>query len=99
MFITFFGGMLIMLGAAALNASYVGGISRYYAHETAPAIARNSEAMAEGLRRAGGLKINIESRDLTSSTQVREVVKVKCRACGYLETEDATFCSKCGGRV
>ncbi len=44
------------------------------------------------------------------STPVREVgfgspvaqspdVRVKCRNCGYLETEDAEFCSKCGQRL
>jgi len=26
----------------------------------------------------------------------KEVVKVKCRNCGNLEMEDATFCRKCG---
>ncbi|RAX19391.1 MULTISPECIES: zinc ribbon domain-containing protein [Actinomyces] len=25
-----------------------------------------------------------------------EVVRLRCRSCGYLETEDATFCSQCG---
>lgn len=29
----------------------------------------------------------------------KEVVKVKCRECGFLETEDAEFCSKCGKRM
>jgi len=26
-------------------------------------------------------------------------VRIKCRNCGYLETEDAEFCSKCGQRL
>lgn len=26
----------------------------------------------------------------------KDVVKVKCRSCGSLEREDATYCSKCG---
>lgn len=26
----------------------------------------------------------------------KEVVKIKCRNCGSLESEDATFCRKCG---
>ncbi|WP_159814497.1 zinc ribbon domain-containing protein [Actinomyces sp. zg328] len=26
-------------------------------------------------------------------------IRVRCRACGYLETEDATFCSGCGARM
>ncbi|MDU0348140.1 zinc ribbon domain-containing protein [Actinomyces sp. MRS3W] len=28
-----------------------------------------------------------------------EVVKLRCRSCGYLETEDAAFCSHCGQRI
>ncbi|SDN25343.1 hypothetical protein SAMN05216355_101427 [Actinomyces ruminicola] len=28
-----------------------------------------------------------------------EVVKLRCRSCGYLETEDAAFCSQCGQRI
>lgn len=26
-------------------------------------------------------------------------IRVRCRACGYLETEDAVFCSGCGARM
>ncbi|MGK2349041.1 zinc ribbon domain-containing protein [Actinomyces sp. W5033] len=26
-------------------------------------------------------------------------IRVRCRACGYLETEDAAFCSGCGARM
>ncbi|QPL05417.1 MULTISPECIES: zinc ribbon domain-containing protein [Actinomyces] len=26
-------------------------------------------------------------------------IRVRCRSCGYLETEDATFCSSCGARM
>ncbi len=32
----------------------------------------------------------------TSPTPPREIVKVKCRNCGNLEAEDATYCRKCG---
>ncbi|MDO4901283.1 zinc ribbon domain-containing protein [Actinomyces sp.] len=28
-----------------------------------------------------------------------EVVRLRCRSCGYLETEDATFCSQCGQQI
>ncbi|WP_219109172.1 zinc ribbon domain-containing protein [Actinomyces sp. 594] len=28
-----------------------------------------------------------------------QVVRLRCRSCGYLETEDATFCSQCGQRI
>ena len=29
----------------------------------------------------------------------KEVVKIKCPNCGYLESEDAEFCSKCGKKM
>jgi len=32
----------------------------------------------------------------TGSTPPKEVVKVKCRNCGNLEADDATYCRKCG---
>jgi len=33
------------------------------------------------------------SKSAESPTQV---IRLRCRSCGYLETEDATFCSQCG---
>ena len=40
-------------------------------------------------------------RDITgaSGAAPRQEVRIRCRSCGYLETEDATFCSACGQRV
>jgi predicted RNA-binding Zn-ribbon protein involved in translation (DUF1610 family) len=35
----------------------------------------------------------------TGSVPPKEVVKVKCRNCGNLEMEDATYCRKCGERL
>jgi ribosomal protein L40E len=32
-------------------------------------------------------------------TATKEVVKVRCRGCGELNDEDATFCKKCGERM
>ena len=32
----------------------------------------------------------------TMSAAAKEIVKVKCRNCGSLESEDAAFCRKCG---
>ncbi|MCK4847704.1 MAG: zinc ribbon domain-containing protein [Candidatus Heimdallarchaeota archaeon] len=68
-------------------------IAKYAATETAPAVSITTEAVASGLSK--GLKgsgVGLGSSD-------REVIKIKCRNCGYLETEDADFCSKCGERM
>jgi membrane protease subunit (stomatin/prohibitin family) len=32
----------------------------------------------------------------TPQNSTKEVVRIKCRNCGTLEAEDATFCRKCG---
>ena len=33
---------------------------------------------------------------MSSAAATKEVVKIKCRNCGSLESEDAAFCRKCG---
>ena len=72
-------------------------VTKYMATETAPAVeivgGAAGRGIAHGTQEAGGIKFD------TGSQGPREVVKVKCRKCGYLDTEDADFCSKCGGRL
>ena len=43
-----------------------------------------------------GIASGLKKHDMSIGGGGREVVKIKCRNCGYLETEDAEFCSKCG---
>ena len=45
-----------------------------------------------------GMKENGFGFDGLGSSE-RVVIKLKCRNCGYLETEDADFCSKCRQRM
>ncbi|MHA1144771.1 MAG: hypothetical protein ACTSRW_08555 [Candidatus Helarchaeota archaeon] len=56
----------------------------------APAVETIAKAQAKGFRK--GFE---DSDDLDSSSE-DSTIRIRCRNCGYLETEDAQFCSKCG---
>lgn len=82
-----FGGMACLgLGAFLLRLGFLRLGAEILATETAPAVEHSAGAVGRGLR-AGGLG------------QAVEVVKVKCRKCGFLESQDARFCSSCGKAV
>ena len=68
-------------------------ISKYAATEAAPAASIMTEAVASGFSK--GMK----GSGIGLGSSEREVIRIKCRNCGYLETEDADFCSKCGQRM
>ena len=94
------GGFSIVIGFALIGfgyqmyfATHIRGLARFAATETAPAAEVMTEAVASGLSRG----LTKEGRSPFSSS--KEVIKLKCRNCGYLETEDADFCSKCGERM
>ncbi len=38
---------------------------------------------------------NIEN----NKTKMREIIKIRCRACGELNDEDANFCKSCGDKM
>ncbi len=106
MFTTFAGVAFLMFGGMLLYYSVVGRVASYFADEYSPAIETGTEAfgagITRGIQRGGGLKFQIESTDqqpVSSARQQKEVIKIKCRSCGYLETEDAEFCSKCGNKI
>ena len=52
-------------------------------------IGKGSEAVANGINKAGGLRIN-------AGQDIKEIVVVKCRNCGEKNDEDANFCDNCG---
>jgi hypothetical protein len=97
-----YGIWMIMGGTFLLLVSFTRQTSKYAAVETAPAIKISSEALgrglSEGIQEGGGIKIHIDERSLQRNMDSlpKEIIKIKCRDCGYLETEDAQFCSKCG---
>jgi len=83
-------GILLMgAGGFALRLGLIRPVTSYVASEASPAIQTAATALGEGFREAG----------FGAASPGGTVVRVKCRNCGYLETEDAEFCSKCGQRL
>ena len=94
------GGFTMVIGLAIAGfgmqfyfASKAGKISGYMARATGSSSKYTAEQVTDGI--ASGLK----KHDMSIGGGGKEVVKIKCRNCGYLETEDAEFCSKCGQAV
>ena len=88
------GGFLTMIGLALIYISQIRRVTKYVATETAPAVTTVTEAagegIAKGINKSGGIKV---------SSQSTEKIMIKCRECGYLESIDAEFCSKCGKKI
>ncbi|HEX9339874.1 MAG TPA: zinc ribbon domain-containing protein [Thermoplasmata archaeon] len=83
-------GMVLMgIGGYALRFGLVRPVTTYVATEASPGIETAVTAIGQGLRQAG----------FGPSPTGSNAIRVKCRNCGYLETEDADFCSKCGQRL
>jgi hypothetical protein len=86
------GGFMLAIGFILVYFSQIGRVAKYFATETHPAVKTVGHAVGsgvtEGISDAGGLKVN-------SSEQI----KIKCHHCGYLESIDAEFCSKCGKKI
>ena len=87
----FIGFVMVGFGSQMIMASKAKEISKYAASQMAPATEMVTEAVASGLSKGFGGKSPVSGQ--------KEVIKIKCRNCGYLETEDADFCSKCGERM
>jgi hypothetical protein len=83
------GIVLMAVGGFALWLGLVRPVSGYVATEASPAIQTAATAIGSGLREVG----------FGGGARGGTVVRVKCRNCGYLETEDAEYCSKCGQRM
>jgi len=84
------GFILIMVGWMLVYYANIGKFASYIARETSPAMMTASTAFGQGLRNAGGIPPGM------LANPAPQVVKIRCRYCGYLETEDAKFCSNCG---
>ena len=83
-----FGGVFLFgIGGMLTRLAFLRAGSEIVATETGDAVEYSSNRIGKGLKQAG-----IGARAI-------EVVKVKCRKCGFLETEDAKFCSSCGKAV
>ena len=82
------GGFSIVIGIGLIYISQIRRVTSYVATEASPGISTASEAFGKGLKESG-----------YSKSETKEVIKVKCPHCGYLESEDAEFCSKCGKKI
>jgi hypothetical protein len=95
-----FGPMLMIVGGSLLYISFIGKVAQYYATETKGAFTTVGEGVGEGISRGWQKgKGRRRSRDDSDDDRPRKEIRVKCRKCGYLDTEDATYCSKCGGAL
>jgi len=83
------GAFMAMIGFGLVSASATRPVSKYYATELSPAMKITGQSIAEGIKESG----------LISSKESTEIIKIKCPHCGYLESEDAGFCSKCGKKI
>jgi hypothetical protein len=104
----FFGGAVgIMIALALFSMAYQRAITKYALEETGMAlgtasekavdgygriIGKGSEAVTRGIRDAGGIKLDVDTKE-------KEVIKIKCQACGTLNDEDANFCDNCGTTI
>ncbi len=86
------GGFLLVGGMAVARFGFRKPLAEIAATDTAVAVEHSTAAagrgFSKGIRDAGGLGMVMG----TNGT----IVKVKCRSCGYLDSEDAKFCSDCG---
>jgi hypothetical protein len=106
MFKIFIGFVMLMIGGMLLYYSVIGRVASYFADEVSPAIHTVTEAagsgFSRGTQRGGGIKFDLHSSGQShvgQASKQREIIKIKCRNCGYLDTEDADFCSKCGHKI
>ena len=84
--VTGLGMMMFVAGGICASLGFRKPMSELAATDTELAVETTAGAFGRGLTR-GGIGGG------------QQVVRVKCRSCGHLETEDATYCSKCGKAV
>lgn len=75
--------VLMSVGGFCLQFGFMKPMSEVVATETAGAAEVTAGAIGRGLKEGLGGALGAA------------VVKVKCRKCGYLESEDAKYCSNC----
>ncbi len=82
-----FGGFVAVGSLALASFAFRKSLSELAATDTEVAVEHSAGAFARGMRGVAGMG--------APST----VVKVKCRSCGYLDSEDAKFCSGCAATL
>jgi hypothetical protein len=84
------GMFLVIIGAGVLRFGFIGRVSKYIADETGPAISSVSESITRGVKEGGGIDITVHSESN---------IRIKCRNCGTLNDENATYCDNCGSQL
>ncbi len=79
------GGFVFVVSFGLMGFAFRKPLSELAATDTEVAIEHSAGALARGIRGGGGLG--------------GAIVKVKCRSCGYLDSEDAKFCSGCAATL
>jgi len=82
------GSFMVVIGFGLVRVSLTRPVSEYYATELSPATEITGRSIGNGLYQSG-----------FGRSEPKEIIKIRCSHCGYLETEDARFCSKCGNKI
>ena len=95
----FVGGPLLFLGVAMTSTGYAGRIARFHAAQYAPVAKDTFNYMAEETQ--DGIKTVARSiaqgvQDAKEDVNEDEKARLRCPACGFVETGNATYCSGCG---
>ena len=83
------GGFMLVIGIGLVYISQFRRVASYVATEASPGLRTASHAIGQGLKESGAM----------GGSEKKEVIKIKCKNCGYLDSEDAEFCSKCGKKI
>jgi hypothetical protein len=82
------GGLMLVIGFGLVGLTLIKSMSKYYATEAHSGIKTTGHSLGSGLKDSGFAK-----------AESKEIIKIKCPHCGYLESQDADFCSKCGKKI
>jgi hypothetical protein len=82
------GGFMMVFGLALV---YMANLRQMYSYV--------SQGVTEGVRRGGGLQLDISGLDAETRGRSGQTIKIKCRSCGALNDEDDDYCGKCGRRL
>jgi hypothetical protein len=78
---------VILFGAGGMlgRLAFLRPVSELVATETESAVEHTASTVGRGLR--------------SSWDAPAKEIRIRCRTCGFLASEDATYCSKCGKKV
>lgn len=82
------GSFMVFIGFWLVRVSLTRPVSEYYATELSPATELTGRSIWKGLYQSD-----------FGRSEPKEIIKIRCSYCGYIETNDARFCSKCGNKI